>query len=109
MNHLDYDALNTLKDVMEDDFSLLIDTFIQDSTERLQKLQTIITSGNADLIRRAAHSFKGSSSNVGATNLSSLCAALERKALEGNLVDLDESLRSIEEEFARVQILLQEL
>ena len=109
MNHLDYDALNTLKDVMEDDFSLLIDTFIQDSTERLQKLQTIITSGNADLIRRAAHSFKGSSSNVGAMNLSSLCAALERKALEGNLVGLDESLRSIEEEFARVQILLQEL
>lgn len=109
MNHLDYNALNTLKDVMEDDFSLLIDTFIQDSTERLQKLQAIITSGNADLIRRAAHSFKGSSSNVGAMNLSSLCAALERKALEGDLTSLDQSLRAIEEEFARVQILLQDL
>jgi HPt (histidine-containing phosphotransfer) domain-containing protein len=109
MNHLDYDALNTLKDVMEDDFSLLIDTFIQDSSERLQKLQTIITSGNADLIRRAAHSFKGSSSNIGAPNLSSLCAALERRALEGDLNNLDQQLRAIEEEFARVEILLQDI
>lgn len=109
MNHLDYDALNTLKDVMEDDFSLLIETFIQDSTERLQKLQTLISSGNTDLIRRAAHSFKGSSSNIGAMNLSALCAALERKALEGDVHNLDESLRVIAEEFARVEILLQEL
>jgi HPt (histidine-containing phosphotransfer) domain-containing protein len=109
MNHLDYNALNTLKDVMEDDFSLLIETFIQDSSERLQKLQTLISGGNADLIRRAAHSFKGSSSNIGATNLSLLCGALERRALEGDLNHLDQQLRAIEEEFARVEILLQEL
>jgi len=109
MSHLDYDALNTLKDVMEDDFNLLIETFIQDSTERLLKLQAIIHSENADLIRRAAHSFKGSSSNIGAMPLSGLCAALEQKALAGDFGSLDEDLHGIEAEFAQVEALLREM
>ncbi|ACE84567.1 Hpt domain protein [Cellvibrio japonicus Ueda107] len=106
MNHLDYDALNTLRDVMEGDFPLLIDTFILDSTERLQKLHTIINSANADLIRRSAHSFKGSSSNIGAIQLAALCASLEKKALDGDLVNLDQDLRAIEQEYAQVENLL---
>jgi len=109
MNHLDYDALNTLKDVMEDDFPLLIDTFISDSHERLQKLQAIINSANADLIRRSAHSFKGSSSNIGAMALSALCCALEKKAQNGNFDNLEQDLRAIEQEYVQVERLLLDL
>jgi histidine phosphotransfer protein HptB len=107
MDHLDYDTLNTLKQVMEDDFQLLIDTFRQDSLDRLTKLRELTQGTDADLIRRAAHSFKGSSSNIGALELSALCAALEKKALAGNLHGLAEDLQCIEQEFLRVQRLLE--
>lgn len=103
MEHLDLDTLNTLKQVMEDDFSLLVDTFIQDSSDRITSLRQLIQGTDADLIRRAAHSFKGSSSNVGALQLSSLCAAMEKKALAGNFDGLSADLSQIENEFAKVE------
>jgi HPt (histidine-containing phosphotransfer) domain-containing protein len=109
MEHLDYDTLNTLKQVMEDDFTLLIDTFVQDSTGRISTLREVIKGTNADLIRRAAHSFKGSSSNIGAPQLSALCFAVEKKALENNFEGLATDLDSIEQEFAQVLILLRSI
>jgi len=109
MNHLDYPVLDSLKEVMEDDFVLLLETFIQDSNERIEKLQTLVTSDDKDAIRRAAHSFKGSCSNVGAAHLTTLCAALEKKALAGNLAQLSDDLAEIEAEFAQVRSLLHEM
>lgn len=106
MDHLDYDTLSTLKQVMEDDFSLLIETFRQDSIERLKTLHEVVQGNDADQIRRAAHSFKGSSSNIGALQLSALCAGLEKKALAGNLQGLVEDVQVIEQEFHQVQSLL---
>ncbi|WP_049629923.1 Hpt domain-containing protein [Cellvibrio sp. pealriver] len=103
MEHLDLDTLNTLKQVMEDDFSLLVDTFIQDSSDRIASLRQLIEGADADQIRRAAHSFKGSSSNVGALQLSALCAAMEKKALAGNFNGLAADLSQIEIEFAKVE------
>jgi HPt (histidine-containing phosphotransfer) domain-containing protein len=102
MEHLDYETLNTLKQVMEDDFALLIDTFVQDSTDRISSLRELIKGTDGDLIRRAAHSFKGSSSNIGAPTLAALCSALEKKAFENKLDDLAADLDLIEKEFAEV-------
>lgn len=106
MEHLDYDILNTLKQVMEDDFALLIDTFVQDSADRIKTLHEVIKGTDADSVRRAAHSFKGSSSNIGAVYLSSLCAAMEKKALGGSFEGLQSDLHLIEQEFAQVETLL---
>ena len=38
-NHLDRDVLNTLQDIMEDEYPVLLDTFVTDSEERLRLLQ----------------------------------------------------------------------
>lgn len=109
MEHLDYDILNTLKQVMEDDFELLIDTFVQDSTERIRMLRSLVDSTESDLIRRAAHSFKGSSSNIGAPQLAEMCSALEKKALANDFNGLADDINSIEQEFSHVQSLLRSL
>lgn len=101
--HLSYDALNSLKDVMEDDFNFLIETFIQDSEDRLAKLHELVGGDDFDSIRRAAHSFKGSCSNLGALRLASLCAAAEHKALEKNIASLAADLADIEAEFLIVK------
>jgi HPt (histidine-containing phosphotransfer) domain-containing protein len=103
MEHLDLDALHTLKQVMEDDFSLLVDTFIQDSSSRIATLRQLVQGNDADLIRRTAHSFNGSSSNLGALQLSALCSAIEKKALAGNFNGLAADLAELENEFAKVE------
>jgi histidine phosphotransfer protein HptB len=106
--HLDYNALNSLKEVMEDDFNFLIETFIQDSHDRLATLQTLVTDKNVDSIRRASHSFKGSCSNLGALRLAAMCASVERKALAGELETYSKDLAEIEEEFLIIKKLMLE-
>lgn len=103
VQHLDYDALNALKDVMEDDFGLLIETYLKDSSDRLVMLKELVVGENADSIRRTAHSFKGSSSNLGAVHLAALCAVIERKALDQNFDALPQDLSLIEAEFVVVK------
>lgn len=104
MNHLDVEMVSSLKMVMEDEFSVLVDAFLNDSTERIRVLHELLRQAqlDGDAIRRAAHSFKGSSSNMGALELSSLCGALEQKAHDNTLVNLPEDLARIEREFAQV-------
>jgi histidine phosphotransfer protein HptB len=106
MDHLDQEALTTLKDVMEDDFLLLINTFLQDSENRLKTLNSLIDSDNQDAIRRAAHSFKGSCSNVGAPALAFLCAELEKKAVANDLDKIKQDIDSIKTEYEIVKSLL---
>jgi HPt (histidine-containing phosphotransfer) domain-containing protein len=106
MDHLDQQALATLKDVMEDDFSLLVNTFLQDSENRLKTLNSLIDSDNQDAIRRAAHSFKGSCGNVGAPILASLCAELEKKAVANDIDNIKHNIDLIKTEYEIVKSLL---
>jgi histidine phosphotransfer protein HptB len=100
---LDQAALNSLKEVMEDDFVFLVETFLADSSERISKLGSIIESGDADAIRRSAHSFKGSCGNLGAMQLAKLCEQLEHKGLKGELIGVSSDLTNIEEAFLIVE------
>jgi histidine phosphotransfer protein HptB len=106
MDHLDRQALDVLKEVMEDDFSLLITTFLQDSENRIRTLSALIKSDNADSVRRAAHSFKGSCSNIGAILLASYCAVLEKKGAENNLDNIQDDIDLIKTEYEIVKELL---
>jgi HPt (histidine-containing phosphotransfer) domain-containing protein len=106
MEHLDQQAVATLKDVMEDDFPLLVHTFLQDSENRIKTLQSLIASPEAEVIRRTAHSFKGSCSNVGAILLASYCADLEKKGLNQQLATLEQDVERIIAEFEHVKGLL---
>ncbi|HWV16695.1 MAG TPA: Hpt domain-containing protein [Cellvibrio sp.] len=107
--HLDYDVINTLKDIMEDDFRFLVETYFQDSHSRISTLRNAVAIKDSDGVRRAAHSFKGSCSNLGALHLAGLCAALERDSLQENFAVLGSSIDVVENEFALVQKMLQEI
>lgn len=75
VQHLDLILIEELRELMDDEFALLIDTFIEDGEARLAQLPVLID--GPDDLRRAAHSFKGGASNIGAVALASLCARLE--------------------------------
>src|SRR5690554_4866274 len=107
--HLTRETLDTLKDVMGDDFPVLISTFINDASEHIQRLHFALARQDSDAVRRAAHSFRGSCHNLGAVQLASLCEHVEQRSLDGELDGLSDYLSKIEQEFSQVERLLSEL
>ncbi|MCG8536345.1 MAG: Hpt domain-containing protein [Pseudomonadales bacterium] len=75
--HLDIDALQDLKEIMENEFETLVNTFVMDSQSKLQELDGVVADNDAESIRKLAHSLKGSSSNVCAFKLSEYARQLE--------------------------------
>lgn len=98
--HLDPDVLSALRDVMEEEFSTLIDTFLADSAQRLQVLKHAV---DTQQLLEAAHSFKGSSSNMGAIHLAELCHELEQRAKSGEVATIPSLIAKIEHEFVLVR------
>lgn len=103
--HMDHDVLTALREVMEDEYPLLLDTFLCDSQERLQLLHK---SADAGQIVATAHSFKGSSSNMGATRLAGLCHQLEQRAKELSQGGIEQLVGEIDGEFAIVRRLYEQ-
>ncbi|CAI3788961.1 hypothetical protein AHFPHNDE_02646 [Pseudomonas sp. MM227] len=97
--HVDPTALEALQEVMEDEYPLLLDTFLSDSQLRLNELHR-----SHDLVElgHAAHSFKGSSSNMGALRLAQLCSELEQYCRQGALEGVDAYVQRIDREFVLV-------
>lgn len=75
--HIDHKVLSDLREVMEDGYLQLVQTFLDDSERRLGQLHA---AKSAEELGAAAHSFKGSSSNMGAVALAGLCQQLEERA-----------------------------
>lgn len=55
----------------------LLDLFLVDTPGNLDAIRSAIAARNPDALRRAAHSAKGSSANLGATVLAKACKDLE--------------------------------
>jgi histidine phosphotransfer protein HptB len=107
--HVDLETLETLKEVMEDDFQLLIETFLGDATSRIHKLQSEAGSLSSEDLRIEAHSLKGSSSNIGAPQLSQLCFILEEKGRKGLLEGVETDVEAVVAEFEIVKGILSAL
>lgn len=96
---LDRDVVAELQSVMGPDFRTLVESFFRDSEQRLTLLQEIIDRGEADELRQAAHSFKGSSGNLGALALSGLCLELEQAGRSGQLDQVPELMERIRQAY----------
>ncbi|MGE8176403.1 Hpt domain-containing protein [Pseudomonas fluorescens] len=103
--HLDPEVLSTLEEVMEDEYPMLLDTFLRDSETRLTELRG---TQDPELLLSTAHSFKGSSSNMGATRLAELCNELEQRAKQKSLAGIEKLVGEIDGEFAIVRRLYRE-
>lgn len=105
--HLDEEALAELQDVMEDDFDILISTYLSDSRDRIEALRSALRSADADSFTRSAHSFKGSSVNIGAPRLGAICMEAEVAGREGRLGQADNILEVMEREFNTISNMLE--
>ncbi|MBV4533632.1 Hpt domain-containing protein [Pseudomonas farsensis] len=98
--HIDHKVLCDLREIMEDGYLQLLDTFLEDSERRLSQLHQ---AKDAAELGMAAHSFKGSSSNMGAVGLAGLCQELEDRVRQLPLYGIEDLINRIDLEYREVQ------
>jgi histidine phosphotransfer protein HptB len=100
---VDTATLNELRSIMGDEFNLLIEIFISDSAQRIQSIEAAIAAGDAEALRGAAHSFKGSSLNMSAAQLTELCRQLEFMGRDNDMANAGAVFAEAKTEFAIVR------
>ncbi len=87
----------------------LIDTYRADSLKLVEQMRAALAANNVDEFRRAAHSLKSNSANLGATTLSSLAKELEMIARAGTLDGAAERLPRVEAETEQARAALEQM
>jgi CheY-like chemotaxis protein/HPt (histidine-containing phosphotransfer) domain-containing protein len=103
---------SALLDRVEGDMELLgdiIELFKEDSARQIAAIRDAIDKKQPDLLRRAAHTLKGTCGNLGAPEAAAIALELEKLAASGDLSRAHESLRSLEEHIQRAGNLLDDL
>lgn len=98
--------LAELRTVMEEDFTLLVETFLTDTQTRIRSISEALQQGDADAFRRACHSLKGSASNLGLTELEHFARRGEEMGHSGSLDGAKERLDEISAAFSRIEPVL---
>ncbi|MBW4494492.1 MAG: response regulator [Oscillatoria princeps RMCB-10] len=84
----------------------MIDLFVDSTPSLLESIREAAVRGNAEEVRYAAHSLKGSCGNFGIVGMWKLCSELEAKARDCELQGTAEIAAQLEEEFVRVKEVL---
>ncbi|WP_022957485.1 Hpt domain-containing protein [Spongiibacter tropicus] len=74
---LDEAVLEEIFSIMPDDMQILFSSFQQDAELRLQRINDAIDAGDAEELRRSAHTLKGGALGVGAGGYAAQCRAME--------------------------------
>jgi HPt (histidine-containing phosphotransfer) domain-containing protein len=102
MPAIDKSTFEELKQMSGADFiNELIDAFLEDAPNMIQNMQTALTTQDADLFRRNAHSLKSNANTFGAIELGALAKQLEAMGKEKDL-NVGNRLEKLQESFANV-------
>jgi HPt (histidine-containing phosphotransfer) domain-containing protein len=88
LNILDPGALASLAEMAGGDrefIAELIDTWISDATGQIAVIERALVEGDANTLRRAAHTLKSTSQSLGASQLAGACAEIEAHARDGRI------------------------
>ncbi|MCP4345238.1 MAG: response regulator [Desulfobacterales bacterium] len=81
----------------------LLEGFLDNTEKQVERLRQAIFLGNADMVRREAHTIKGGAANLTAKDLFEAARDLEKKGESGNLQDSMDILEKLENEFLRLR------
>jgi len=77
--------------------------FLEDTPQRIAELEQSLAAGDLSKFSRAAHSIKGSSSNLGASALRAAAEALEHHVRAHGLTGIAGGIDKVKAEFARAR------
>jgi len=86
----------------------LIDTYFNDAAELLATMRRALADGSVEEFRRAAHSLKSNSANLGAMKLSALAKELEMMGKAGVLDGAADKIARAESEYVQVKDALEQ-
>jgi CheY-like chemotaxis protein/HPt (histidine-containing phosphotransfer) domain-containing protein len=106
---LDETSLESLRELGGDDLvGQVVDAFVEDAPSLLATLRRSLEQGDADELRRAAHTLKSNAATIGGTAFSELCRELEQRAKNGDLAGAAELASRLDAEYARLQAAIAE-
>jgi len=109
---IDPEAIENLRALSPEDDSFvreIIGVFLEDTPARILELKRSHADGDVATFSRAAHSIKGSSSNLGAARLRSAAERLEHDSKSHDLAGLGAHIPTIEAEFSAAKESLERL
>jgi CheY-like chemotaxis protein len=81
----------------------LVDLFVSNTPIVLTAMREALVQGDPDALKRAAHTLKGSSSNLGVEPLTTLCVVLEEHGQAGEMQEAVPLIHKLEQEFEYVK------
>ena len=100
---IDPEAIENLRALNPDDgdgfLRDIIGIFLEDTPQRIAELRECLVSGDQIRFTRAAHSIKGSSSNVGATQLRAISEKLEHQSKTDGMAGLNFLIEELDSAF----------
>jgi signal transduction histidine kinase/HPt (histidine-containing phosphotransfer) domain-containing protein len=100
---VDLSRINDLTDGNADSLRELVEMYLTQTQKQFGQLQEAIQAGNADQVRRVAHSCAGASATLGMTHLVPLLRDLEKLGAAGTLTGAAPICESAAKEFIRIQ------
>ncbi len=108
---MDFTALREFEEMMgeggDEMVRDLVNMYLQNAAALIVEMQESKAQANFEVLRRAAHTLKGNSHQVGAVPLAEHCAELEKLAKASSLEGADALLTQIQAEYQRVNAALQ--
>lgn len=102
---LDLEAIENLRalgDAGDDTFLReILGIYLEDVPRRLTELKNARTANDPAVFTRCAHTIKGSSANVGASEVRMIAEKIEHRARHEPLPALDDQVRELEAAFGR--------
>jgi CheY-like chemotaxis protein len=111
MAALDHQVLDQFRSLEDDNpgfIAQLTRLFLDGSPVMIANIEASLIAGETVAASGHAHSLKGSSANMGAKHMASICASIEQQAREGDLRLAQTSFKALTGEFARVSYALQQ-
>lgn len=81
----------------------VIDVFLTDTPTQLTNLRTLLTQGDMEGVRRAAHYLKGSAMYLGLRQMRELCQGIEMLTILSGAQDAGDVVPLLEAEFDRIR------
>lgn len=100
---LDESALDTLRDIMAEEFPALVRAYLDEASRLIESMALAAACRDADRMRRAAHSLKSASANIGALGLAEVARQLEGQGRAGEFDGADDRIDSAKSIFQRVK------
>ncbi|KEQ18186.1 response regulator [Endozoicomonas numazuensis] len=106
---LDMMTLNTLKEIMEEEFDSLVESYLEDAPSLLKDIQNASKEADLQIMIRAAHTLKSSSNNLGASLLAGFSLQVEKLGKDNQLAEAIQIIPQLEDALKKTTIALKSL